>query len=345
MRILFVSSLPPPRAGMSLQGQYILNILRKLGHKVVVFKINHRYFLKVLLAIIFPIILPVIGFMADRIVIISSVYGSFYFFTIPALIYSRISGKPLILLFKGGKVIITLEKVPFIKHIFKIADKIVVPGDFLKNVFISYKIKTIILPDIIDTSYLKVNIDFRKGEYFLMTRALEKIYGIDTAIKAYHEAKPRLKGKKLIITGSGKEKRNIEIMVKKLNLEDSVLLKGECCAEEIGNLLSKAFALLNTSYYDNYPNSILEAFYSMVPVLSTDVGGIPYIIKDRVNGILIKQNDVAEIANAMINMIEDKNKLYEITIKAREDMKELILSPTNTGTFRAISNLIKKGSP
>jgi glycosyltransferase involved in cell wall biosynthesis len=345
MRILFISSLPPPRAGMSLQGKYILNILRKLGHNLTVFKINHRYFIKLMLAILFPVILPVIGFMADKIFIISSVYGSFYFFTIPALIYSRISGKPLILLFKGGKVIITLKKVHFVKHIFKIADKIVVPGDFLKSVFSSYKIKTIIMPDIIDTSYLKVNDDFGKGEYFLMTRALEKIYGIDTAIKAYYEARPRLKGKRLIITGSGKERKKIENMVRELNLEDCVLLKGECCAEKIGNLLSKAFALLNTSYYDNYPNSILEAFYSMVPVLSTDAGGIPYIIKDRVNGILTRQKDAKKIASAMINMIENEDKLYEITKKAREDINELILSPTDIKTFKAISNLITKGCP
>ncbi|MGQ9706654.1 MAG: glycosyltransferase [bacterium] len=322
----------------------MLSILKELGYNVRVFKINRKYFIKVILAIIFPLILPILSFRKDRIIIISSVYGSFYFFTIPAIIYSKILGIPLILFFKGGKIIISIKKIPFVKHIFKIVDRIIVPGDFLKNVFNKYKISSFIIPDIIDTSYLKVNINFAKGKYFLMTRALEKIYGIDLAIKAYHGAYKRLDNKNLVITGSGRERKNIENLIKNLNLKDQVILKGECSAEEIGNLLYNAFALLNTSYYDNYPNSILEAFYAKVPVLTTDAGGIPYIVKDKLNGILFKSNKYNDIANEMIKMVKNKEKFYKIIDKAKEDLKKLMLYPNENKTKSIISKLIEKGS-
>ncbi|OQX90444.1 MAG: hypothetical protein B6D57_03115 [Candidatus Coatesbacteria bacterium 4484_99] len=337
MRILLVTSLPPPRAGMSLQGQYILNILRDLGHKVRVFKINHRYIVKALLAIFYFLILPLYALFTDKVLIVSTVYGSFYFFTIPTLIYSKITGKPSILFFKGGKVTVTLKKIPFSKYAFKLADRIFVPGRFLHDVFMKYDIETHILPDIIDTSYLKTNSDFTKGKYFLITRSLEKIYGIDIAIKAFHKAKPVLKDIKLVITGDGPERKKIKYLIERLKLNNYIILKGECSASEIGNLLSNALALVNASFYDNFPNSILEAFYAKVPVISSDAGGIPYIIKHQRNGILTRTGDINDMSEKMVFLVKNTEPIKNLIEQAHQDFYDLALIYSNKKTNIEIS--------
>lgn len=343
MRILLVTSLPPPRAGMSLQGQYTLNILRDLGHKVRVFKINHRYIVKVVLAILLPVIIPIMGFLTNRVVIFSVSTGSFYFYTLPILIYSRLTGKPSILFFKGGIIEKYLKRFPIIRHIFKLADRVVVPGNFLKDVLSKYGILSSIMPDIIDTTHLTINKNFKEGAYFLITRSLNPTYQIDVAIKAFHKVKHKLEGKKLIITGDGPERKNVEGLIRELELEDDVILRGECNADEIGELLSNAFALLNTSYYDNYPNSILEAFYTRVPVLTTNAGGIPYIVNDRINGFIINKGDTYQMAKEIMKMVKNKDQIENIVDNAKNDFERLTLTYKHKNTSTIINKLILHG--
>ncbi|MCP3668032.1 MAG: glycosyltransferase, partial [Gammaproteobacteria bacterium] len=63
--------------------------------------------------------------------------------------------------------------------------------------------------------------------------------------------------------------------------------------------------LLNTSLVDNMPNSLLEAMASEVVIVSTNVGGIPYMVENRKSSLLVEPGEYRQIADALLYVIEN----------------------------------------
>ena len=75
---------------------------------------------------------------------------------------------------------------------------------------------------------------------------------------------------------------------------------------------------INTTNIDNTPVSVLEAMALGLPVVSTDVGGIKYIIKHKENGLLVTKNDVDGMVNSIKDIID--GQYNDIPINAREKL-------------------------
>ena len=136
------------------------------------------------------------------------------------------------------------------------------------------------------------------------------IYGIDTAIKAFKLVQNRVPNAKLVIAGSGPEKQNLMNLSQSLGLESNIELVGRVDTEEMPKLYQQAHVAKNSSVVDNTPNSLLEALASGVPVVSTNVGGVPFLVEHEKTALLVKPNNPEELAEAVFRLIEDQ-KLYE----------------------------------
>jgi len=77
--------------------------------------------------------------------------------------------------------------------------------------------------------------------------------------------------------------------------------------------------MLNASNIDNMPMSILEAFSSGIPVISTEAGGIPYIIRDGENGMLVSLDDDQAMAEKAIYLLENQRVAERIAEQALQD--------------------------
>lgn len=71
-------------------------------------------------------------------------------------------------------------------------------------------------------------------------------------------------------------------------------------------LYREATLSLNPSLADNMPNSVLEALACGLPVVSTDVGGVPHLVRHEHTALLVKPGDAEGMAQAMIRLIEDE---------------------------------------
>lgn len=91
----------------------------------------------------------------------------------------------------------------------------------------------------------------------------------------------------LAIVGKGPEQKNINDYIQKNNLGDSVNFIGALAHEQLNNQLAKAHALILPSYREGVPNVIMEALATGTPVIATAVGGIPEVLQNKVNGILL----------------------------------------------------------
>lgn len=146
----------------------------------------------------------------------------------------------------------------------------------------------------------------------LMIEALEKVIVTypDTLLKFY---------------GTGEDQAMIENLVQDKGLENNVRFMGYTNSPEEVMVNSEVFVL--TSDYEGIPNSLIEAMSVGMPVVSTDCdpGGARMLIKDGVNGMLVKKNDAQGIADAIINIFSDKNlrlRLSEEAYKITETFSE-----------------------
>jgi len=107
-----------------------------------------------------------------------------------------------------------------------------------------------------------------------------------------------------LIVGDGPLHREIEILIKKLNLEEKVKLFG--FRQDIPEILSVLDLFVLSSSWEGLGTSLLDAFASHVPVVATNVGGIPEIVKDGVNGILVPPGDRGALARAIICLLKNR---------------------------------------
>ena len=78
---------------------------------------------------------------------------------------------------------------------------------------------------------------------------------------------------------------------------------------------------LNSSNIDNMPISILEAFAAGLPVVTTNAGGIPYIVADGETGLLVQREDHEALADRAIRLLEDPELADRIASKAHEQSR------------------------
>ena len=142
---------------------------------------------------------------------------------------------------------------------------------------------------------------------------LSKEKKIENIIKIFPElnGNPNLK-----IVGDGPEKKRLKILTKNLNVRNRVEFLGQYNPNLIKNIMQKFDYLINTSDFEGFPNSVVEAMSSGIPIIaSQSFGGINEIIKNKKFGIIYnKKRDLKKVLNKIltnkINFNINKNEVY-----------------------------------
>ena len=118
------------------------------------------------------------------------------------------------------------------------------------------------------------------------------------------------------IIGEGEERSGLENLINKLNLENKVFLVGFL---DNANQYLKAFDIFTlTSIKEGLPYTILEAGLAGLPVIATSVGGIPDIIKNNIDGLLVEKSSPKEITKAVEYMINNPSERKSLGLKLQE---------------------------
>ena len=140
------------------------------------------------------------------------------------------------------------------------------------------------------------------------------------AILLLGQLKKRFPDATLLMVGGcneGKESLNKTLSkVEELGLADSVEFTGRLTKEEWSARSEECNIFINTTNVDNLPVSVIEAMTLGLPVISTNVGGIPYFITNGVNGLLVEPNDVNAMAECVCKLVDDFTLLKNITEKS-----------------------------
>ncbi|MEZ5346277.1 MAG: glycosyltransferase family 4 protein [Pyrinomonadaceae bacterium] len=260
----------------------------------------------------------------DVIHIFSASYFSFILAPAPAILIAKLFGKKTILNYRSGEAGDHLENwkrtaIPVIRR----ADSIVVPSGYLVDIFEKFGLRAKAVFNFVDTEKLK----FRKREkfkpVFLSNRNFEELYNVACILRSFRIIQDQIPDAKLIIVGDGKEKRALENLAQELELENYEF-RGQVSPDEMGRIYDEADIYLNSPNIDNMPNSVIEAFYSGIPVVSTNAGGIPYIVENSATGILVETDDHAALAAGALKLLEDEGSAAAIAARAKEESKKYL---------------------
>ncbi|MEE8640032.1 MAG: glycosyltransferase [bacterium] len=191
------------------------------------------------------------------------------------------------------------------KKVYHKLDRILAPSAFL-----SEKVRAagydyarvLFLPPAID---IKESESRRKQNYFLYAGRLAPQKGVDVLIQAVGLAGPKVR---LKVAGSGPEEANL-VETAKGYAADKVEFLGHVDARRLAGLMASARAVVVPSRWpENTPAVVLEAFAAGAAVVASRVGGVPEMVEDGVEGLLVEAEDVRELAAALELLAGDARK-------------------------------------
>ncbi len=119
------------------------------------------------------------------------------------------------------------------------------------------------------------------------------------------DAIERVPGVQLVLAGDGDERAALEARSRELGLDSRVRFLGSLPREEVLALLRSADAVLLSSAWENFPHTLVESLAVGTPVIATAVGGVPEIVDDGVNGLLVEPGDPEALAGAIRRFFSD----------------------------------------
>ncbi|MCK6541059.1 glycosyltransferase family 4 protein [bacterium] len=176
------------------------------------------------------------------------------------------------------------------------------------------------LPEAMNPVYFSANRD-HKTKDLLFVGAIERRKGIFELMRALPIIISRFPDVRLRIVGSGDRKTLSELkqLTKELQVDERIDWLGFQNADEIKKLHDKSCILLHPSYIDNSPNSVVEAMVSGLPVIASNVGGIPSIIQDGVTGLLCNARDENDLAKKAILLLANDDLRLKLSENARKN--------------------------
>lgn len=124
----------------------------------------------------------------------------------------------------------------------------------------------------------------------------------------------------LVLVGDGPERHRIEKLIDKLNLRRHIKLTGY--RSDVAEIMNCADVLVLCSETENAPLTILEGMSCGLPIIATNVGGIPEQVQDGKNGFLVPLKQTEEIAEAALRLNADKKLLLKMGENARKTVLE-----------------------
>jgi glycosyltransferase involved in cell wall biosynthesis len=241
---------------------------------------------------------------ADVVHVFSASYWSFLLAPLPAIVIAKLFGRPIILNYHSGEAPDHLSRSPLARRVMKSwVDLNVVPSTFLRDVLASFGIPAQVVANTIDLRQFRYRIRDPLRPRLLSTRNFEPIYNVAAVLRAFARIQERRPDATLTLVGSGSQNSALRALAANLKLRN-VTFAGAVRPHEMCRHYSEADIYVQTPAIDNMPLSVLEAFASGLPVVSTRVGGVPTILTDGVHGLLVPADDEEAVAARVLHLLE-----------------------------------------
>ena len=192
------------------------------------------------------------------------------------------------------------NKLLFKRHV----KALISPSMALKRGLKNYGLKSIYIPNYVDTSRFLPSPSSTNGRKILCACHLSTSKGIPYLLRAFQNVLVKIPSVRLDIVGEGPEKENLELLCISLKIQNSVRFYGEVSHIELADFYSKAgVVVLPSVVAENCPLVVLEAMASARPVIGSRIGGIPELILENETGLLFDPGDTNELSEKIVQLL------------------------------------------
>ncbi len=237
---------------------------------------------------------------------------------------SRLFSKKYIPILHGGDLKKRFQNTPeTTKKLLENAHTIISPSLYLKTEVEKMgftKVEYIANPLIMDKYNFKLRESF--GPKLLWVRAFDEIYNPLLALKTLQLLQKKYPDARLCMVGPDKD-GSLEAC-RKFSAKNNLMVTftGKLKKKEWTKLAAEYDIFINTSDIDNTPVSVIEAMALGLPVISTNVGGISYLIDEGKTGLLVSPNEPEAMAGKIIDLLENTGLAKALSLAGREKTKE-----------------------
>jgi len=202
------------------------------------------------------------------------------------------------------------------------ADVIVVPSGYLVEVFGRFGLPARYIYNIIELERFRYRERRPLSPVFLVSRLLEPLYNVACVLRAFHLIQRRYPEARLTVAADGYLRPKLErLAFKELKLKNTEFI-GFVPFEKMPEMYDAADVYLTATNIDNMPSSITECMSSGLPVVTTDAGGIPYIVTHEETCLMVPRDDPEAMAAAALRLLEDNELAVRLTRQARESSRK-----------------------
>lgn len=232
---------------------------------------------------------------------------------------------------------IILKKI--ITYVLNSCDEIIVLSEEWKKFVNEITNKQVIVMH--NAVYVKSKKYNNKGNKITFLGRLGKRKGIYDLLSIINEINLKENGLKLYLCGDG-DINQVKKYIEKSDLKENVIVTGWINSEEKEEILKDTIINILPSYHEGMPMAILETMSKGIPNISTNVGGIPRVIKNLENGIVINPGDKDALKNNINMLINDDNLRENLSENAYSKIqKEYSIDAYNRKIARIYKDLMK----
>ncbi len=264
---------------------------------------------------------------------------SWHLFAAPAIWVAAARRVPVVVNYRGGEAATFLARSHgLVRWSMRRAATLIVPSGFLQQIFDRHAMPASVVPNIVDLDRFRPQAD---GEaialHVVVARNLEPIYDNASALRALALLRKALPQASMTVAGSGPEAAMLQRLAQELGIAGAVRFAGRLDRDEMAQLYRTADVVLNPSLVDNMPNSLLEAMACGVPVVSTDVGGVPFVVQHGETALLVPAGDAAAMAAALRRILTERALRRQLSAAGLREVQRYAwdqVAPLLAGVYR-----------
>lgn len=257
---------------------------------------------------------------ADLAHIFSASYSSFLLAPLPAWLIARRRGKRTLINYHSGECRDHLQRSSTARRVLKETDQLVVPSGYLVDVLGEFGLSAQAIPNMVDLAQFSFRSRRPLRPHLVCSRGFHPYYCVDVVVRAFAEVHRAFPDAQLDLVGGGPLERDVRNLVSSLKLT-GVNFKGVAAHHEIARFYDEADIFINASRLDNMPISVLEAFASGMPVVSTQPEAMPYLVEHGRTGLLSPVGDASALARNVMRILQDPELAGWLVESARQEVQ------------------------
>jgi len=269
----------------------------------------------------------------------SASYYSYLLSVVPIILLGKLYRKKVLLNYHSGEAEDHLATWRLLAvPVMRLADMIVVPSGYLVDVFAKFGLHARAIHNVVELDVFRYRERRPIRPVFLASRLHEPLYNVPCVLRAFSIIQQRYPDASLTVAGDGWMRPQLEQLARDLNLRNTTFV-GRVPWGDMPDLYDESDIYLTATDIDNMPGSVIECLSCGLPVVTTDAGGVPYIVTQEETALIVPRGDHEALAAQAIRLLEDDTLEVRLARNGRVACEKFTWPAVRDAWLRAYNEL------